>query len=153
MEQVFVMEAAGVPAADTTVTFAAGSARTILLQHGPPDNTIFAEVAFPAGSFPDAGGPVTVVLRPRPGVYGLEVATSADPGPGATIRFRYPMHFAPPLAAEAQYGSRARLEAALVIGRVLEEGAIGLLVSSRPASDNLEAPLAGSGSYLLVAPR
>jgi hypothetical protein len=63
------------------------------------------------------------------------------------------MHFAPPLAAEARYGTRTHLEAALVIGRVLEEGNIGLLVSSRPASDNMEAPLAESGTFLLVVPR
>ena len=152
-ERVFIMEMSGIPAEDTTVTFLAGTARTILLQHGPPDNTVFAEVAFPAGSFPGGGDSVSVTLRPRPGVYGLEVAMPRAPGPGATIRFRYPMHIAPPRAAESRYGSRAKLEAALVVGRVLEGGTIGLLASSRPASDNLQAPLAGAGTYLLIAPR
>jgi hypothetical protein len=152
-DRVFVMEMSGIPAEDTTVTFPAGTARTILLQHGPPDNTVFAEVAFPAGSFPGGADSVTVTLRPRPGVYGLDVEMPRAPGPGASIRFRYPMHIAPPRAAESRYGSRAKLEAALVIGRVLEGGAIGLLASSRPASDNLGAPLAGAGTYLLIVPR
>lgn len=152
-DRVFVMEVSGIPASDTAVTFLAGQARTILLQHGPPDNTVFAEVAFPRGSFPGADDSVTVTLRPRPGVYGLELEMPRPPGPGATIRFRYPMHFAPPRAAELQYGQRARLEAALVVGRVLEDGEIGLLVSSRPASDNLQAPIVGAGTYLLIAPR
>ena len=153
MDRVYVIEMDGIPAADTSVTFPSGAARTILLQHGPPDNTVFAEVSFPAGSFANAGDSATVTLRPRPGVYGVTVEAPSTPGTGATIRFRYPIHFAPPRAAEAQYGSRTRLEAALVIGRVLEEGMIGLLASSRPASDNLEAPLAGPGTYLLVAPK
>ena len=152
-DRVFVMEMSGIPAEDTTVTFQAGTARTILLQHGPPDNTVFVEVAFPAGSFPGGADSVTVTLRPRPGVYGLEVEMPRAPGPGASLRFRYPMHIAPPLAAETRYGTRTKLEAALVIGRVLEGGAIGLLASSRPASDNLEAPLVGAGTYLLIAPR
>jgi len=151
--RVYVMEMSGIPAGDTTVTFMAGQARTILLQHGSPDHTVFAEVAFPPGSFPGADDSVTVTLRPRPGVYGLELAMPRPPGPGATIRFRYPMHLAPPRAAEVHYGPRARLESALVIGRVLEDGRIGLLASSRPASDNLQAPLVGAGSYLLIAPR
>jgi len=151
--RIFVMEVSGIPAEDTTVTFKAGTARTILLQHGPPDNTVFAEVAFPAGSFPGGTDSVAVTLRPRPGVYGIDIEMPRAPGPGASIRFRYPMHIAPPLAAESRYGTRTKLEAALVIGRVLEDGAIGLLASSRPASDNLEAPLAGAGTYLLIAPR
>jgi hypothetical protein len=148
--RVFIMEMSGIPAEDT---FLAGTARTILLQHGPPDNTVFAEVAFPTGSFPGGSDSVSVTLKPRPGVYGLEVAMPRAPGPGATIRFRYPMHIAPPRAAEIRYGTRAKLEAALVVGRVLEGGTIGLLASSRPASDNLQAPLAGAGTYLLIAPR
>jgi hypothetical protein len=152
-DRIYVMEMSGVPAGDTAVTFSAGEARTILLQHGAPDNTVFAEVAFPRGSFPGESDSVTVTLRPRPGVYGLELAMPRPPGPGATIRFRYPIHFAPPRAAELQYGHRARIEAALVIGRVLEDGRIGLLASSRPASDNLQAPLTGAGTYLLLAPR
>lgn len=147
------MEMSGIPAGDTTVVLLAGEARTILLQHGPPDNTVFAEVAFPRGSFPEASDSVTVTLRPRPGVYGLELEMPGPPGPGATIRFRYPIHFAPPRAAELQYGNRARIEAALVIGRVLEDGRIGLLASSRPASDNLQAPVVGAGTFLLIAPR
>jgi hypothetical protein len=152
-DRVYVMEMSGIPAEDTTVTFLAGTARTILLQHGPPDNTVFAEVAFPVGSFPGGADSVSVTLSPRPGVYGLEVSLPRAPGPGATIRFRYPMHIAPPRAAEIRYGTRAKLEAALVVGRVLEGGTIGLLASSRPASDNLQAPLAGAGTYLLIAPR
>ena len=152
-DRVFVMEMSGIPAEDTTVTFLAGTARTILLQHGPPDNTVFAEVAFPSGSFSGGTDSVRVTLSPRPGVYGLEVTMPRPPGPGATIRFRYPMHIAPPRAAESRYGTRAKLEAALVVGRMLEGGTIGLLASSRPASDNLQAPLAGAGTYLLIAPR
>ena len=35
----------------------------------------------------------------------------------------------------------------------LEDGRIGLLSSTRPAPDNLEASLAGAGTYLLLVPR
>lgn len=155
LEELFVLEASGVPPEDTVVTFRSGLSRRIIVRHGAPDFTIFLELDFGAETFAAPGTPdsVTAIVRPRPGVYGADVTLTVPPGPGARIRFKYPVHFAAPVAALRRYGSAARFERALAIAARQPGGAYGLLPSSRPASDNLEAPLAGSGTYLVVAPR
>ncbi|HMV32585.1 MAG TPA: hypothetical protein PKA50_10740 [Gemmatimonadales bacterium] len=154
-EALFPLEIAGVTPGDTTVTFARGRPRTIILRHGPPDNTVFVEVTFPAEAFAGAGAPesITVTVAPAPGVYGLTVTSTLPPAAGARLRFKYPVHFAAPTAGLARYGSVARFERALVVLVRLEDGTWGVLPSSRPASDNLEAPLRGPGTYLVAAPR
>ncbi len=146
---------AGIPAQDTIVAFPAGAPRTIILHHGAPDNTTFAELYFPADAFVGTAptDSVTVTVHPRPGRYGLEVTMSPDSPRGATIRFKYPVHFSAPPAALTQYGSVAGYEQALLIARQLTPTTYGLLASNRPASDNLQAALPGSGTYLVAAPR
>ena len=58
-----VLETAGPPPSDTAVTFTAGEPRTIVLRHGPPENVVFAEVSFDAGTFhADSGRPVKVEI-------------------------------------------------------------------------------------------
>ena len=155
LNQLFVLEMSGVPPEDTVISLLTGMPRRIVLRHGAPDNTVFVELVFTAESFAGPGTPesVTVSVRPRPGVYGIDVTTTVPPGPGALVRFRYPVHFAAPVAALARYGGTVRLERALAIATRLESGEWGLLPSERPASDNLQAPLGASGSYLVVAPR
>lgn len=154
-DQLLPLEVAGVTPGDTTVTFAAGGPRKIILRHGPPDNTVFVELAFPAEAFAAAGTPesVTVTVSPLPGLYGVTVTTSVPPADGALLRFKYPVHFAAPNAGLARYGSAIRYERALVILLRLPDGSWGELPSSRPAADNLEAPLRGPGTYLVAAPR
>jgi len=154
-DAIFPLEVAGVTPGDTTVTFATGRPRTIILRHGPPDNTVFVELAFPAEAFTGAGTPesVTVSVAPVPGLYGFTLGTSVAPAAGARVRFKYPVHFAAPAAGLARYGSVTRFERALVVLVRQEGGDWGVLPSQRPASDNLEAPLPGPGTYLLAAPR
>ncbi len=150
---VFVLEAAGIPPQDTVVTLVAGAAREVVLRHGPPDQATLAVVTFPAAAFTaPAGSPVTVRLRPRPGVYGLDVASDL-PFTGARLVFKYARHFSAPADARRRYGSDVAVEQALAIGRLLEGGAVRLLASSRPATDNLAATLEGPGSYVVAAPR
>ena len=146
---------AGIPPEDTTVRFPAEAPRLIIIRHGVPDNTVFVELNFPAGSFAPAaaGDSVTVTVHPRPGVYGIDLGLTAPFGVGATIRFRYPVHFMAPRAALARYGSAVRYEAQLAVLFRLESDRFGLLRSDRPASDNLRAPLRGPGTYLVAAPR
>jgi hypothetical protein len=153
--QLYVLEMAGIPPDDTLVTFPVGQRRVIVLRHGAPDNTVFAEVTFPDSVFRSPGAPdsVTVVLRPRPGLYALDLASTVLPLPGSTIRFNYPVHFAPPLAAVQRYGSAVRYERALAVAVRTADGRYQLLASERPASDNLQAPLPGPGTYLVAAPR
>jgi hypothetical protein len=155
LEELYLLEMSGVPPEDTTVTFRTGSPRKVILRHGPPDNTVFVELEFPAGAYPDSANPesVTVTLQPRPGIYGVDVTLTAPPKEGSRIRFKYPVHFSAPLAGVARYGSGLRFERALGIAVRKEDRIFSLMPSSRPASDNLEAPLAGSGTYLVAAPR
>lgn len=158
-EQLYVLEVSGIPPEDTTITFLTGQPRTIILRHGAPDNTVFAQFNFPADAFEapkDSLAPrdsVKMEIHPHPGLYGIDVQLSALPEKGATILFKYPVHFAAPNAAIVRYGSRARYERALMVGVRIDSTSIGLLESDRPASDNLRAAFLGSGTYLVAAPR
>jgi hypothetical protein len=151
-DRLFVLEAFGPPPADTVVRFEAGAPRVIILRHAPPDNSPFAELAFPAGAF-DGGGEVEVAVTIVPGVYGLEFTTSRPLRPVARVIFKYPLHFAAPAGARERYRSDVLFEQALVVGHVVEDGRVALLPSLRPAADNLSAISPGAGRFLVVAPR
>ena len=149
-----VLETAGPPPSDTAVTFTAGESRVIVLRHGPPENVVFAEVSFAPQTFhADSGRPVKVEIRPRPGVYGIDLITSVPFSEGASIVFKYPRYFSGPAKARAIYGSDGLYERALAIGQVLGTGqTLALLPTSRPAPDNLQAALPAPGTYLVAAP-
>jgi hypothetical protein len=149
-----VLETAGPPPSDTTVTFVAGDPRTIVLRHGPPENVVFAEVTFAPSAFhADSGRPVQVEIRPRPGVYGLDLLTSVPFSEGASVVFEYPRYFSAPAKARVIYGSDVLYERALAVGQLLATGqSLSLLPSTRPAVDNLQAALPGPGTYLVAAP-
>lgn len=153
LDQVYVLEVAGVPPDDTTLSVALGVHRVIVLRHGPPDNLTFAEVTLPAAaadSAPAARDSVRLQISPRPGVYGIDLESTA-PVAGASVTFKYPVHFSAPVEATKQFGSDAAFEAVLAVGQLVP-GGIRFLVSSRPASDNLRAALPGPGSYVVGAP-
>jgi len=153
--RLFVLEMSGIPPEDTVLTFAVDQPRVIILRHGAPDNTVFVELSFPDSVFrvPDGPDSVTVVVRPRPGIYGVDIATTVIPRRGATIRFKYPVHFAPPVEALQRYGSPTAFERALALAALTDGANYALLPSRRPASDNLESALPGPGTYLVAAPR
>lgn len=153
-DQLFPLEAWGAPPSDTTVSVTPGKRRTIVLRHGPPDNTVFAELTLEADASPDSSGPgLTVTLVPRPGTYGLSIGSTPEFESGVTLRFEYPVHFSAPAAAIATYGNVARYEAALAIGHQEKDGRFHLLPSSRPAADVLQATIPGPGVYIVAAPR
>jgi hypothetical protein len=149
-----VLETAGPPPSDTSVTFTAGTPHVVVLRHGPPENVVFAEVSFAAGAFKaDSGRPVRVDVRPRPGVYGLALATSVPFSGGASVVFKYPRYFSAPAKARTVYGSDVLYERALSVGEVMATGqSLSLLPSTRPASDNLQAAIRSPGIYLVAAP-
>jgi hypothetical protein len=149
-----VLETAGPPPSDTAVTFVAGEPRVVVLRHGPPENVVFAEVTFAPNAFhADSGRPVQVEIRPRPGVYGLDLLTSVPFSEGASVVFKYSRYFSAPAKARAIYGSDVRYEHALAVGQLLAPGqSLSLLPSTRPAADNLRAALPGPGTYLVAAP-
>jgi hypothetical protein len=153
--RLFTLEMSGIPPEDSIVTFPVTQPRVIILRHGAPDNTVFAELTFPDSVFWSTGGPdsVTVVVRARPGLYAMDLAMTVIPNRGATIKFKYPVHFSAPRDAVTRYGSTARFEQALSIGMLADGSNYALLPSLRPASDNLESALPGPGTYVVMAPK
>jgi hypothetical protein len=152
LARVIVLETLGPPPADTSVSFTAGTLRTIVLRHGPPENIVFATLSFGATAFADSGQTVRVDVRARPGVYGLDLTTSLPLREG-TVVFEYARYFSAPARARQVFGSEAAFERALAVGRLLPEAQIELLSSTRPAPDNLAATLPAAGSYLVAAPQ
>ncbi|MEP7326500.1 MAG: hypothetical protein ABI836_11170 [Gemmatimonadota bacterium] len=153
-DRLFLLEAWGAPPSDTTISLAPKTRRSVVLRHGPPDNTVFAELVLTAETLPDSSGPgYTITLVPRPGTYGLTIGTTPKFKSGAILRFEYPVHFSAPSAAIAKYGNAARYEAALSIGHQEADGRFHLLTSTRPAADVLQATIPGPGIYIVAAPR
>jgi hypothetical protein len=149
-----VLETSGPPPSDTSVSFTAGTPREILLSHGPPENIEFATVSFAANAFADSGQTVTVEIKPRPGVYGLDLATSLPfRSGGARLVFDYARYFSAPARALQVYGNHVAFERALAVGRVQPDNQIELLPSTHPEPDDIEAALPGPGSYLVAAPQ
>lgn len=149
---VYLLGASGVPAADTTLRLGRGESRVVVLRHGPPDNLTFAELFFPADAFTGTGDSVRVTIRPRPGIYGIDLETEA-PLVSARLRFKYAVHFVAPADARRRYGSETAFEQALAIGQVRHDDTVVFLISSRPGPDNLEAALPGAGRYVVGAPK
>jgi hypothetical protein len=154
LSRVIVLETSGPPPSDTSVTFAAGEERMIVLRHGPPENIVFARLSFLADAFADSGQTIKVEVHPRPGVYGLDLTTSQPFRENrANLVFEYARFFSAPYRARRVHGSDVVFERALAIGRVLPDAQIELLPPSRPAADNLGAELPAPGSYLVAAPQ
>lgn len=154
-DRVFILESTGPQAEDTLVVFSPRQDRTVVLRRGPPDNTVFLLLRFPAGSAlpPQGTDSVRLAIRPSPGLYGVELDTPASFRDGAEIRFSYAVHFTAPAGARERYGSDLALERALHIGLLGADGRLTLITSQRPASDILAAPLPRPGRYLVGAPR
>ena len=153
LSRVVVLETLGPPPSDTSVSFPAGAARVIVLRHGPPDNIVFATLSFPANAFAESGQTVTVDVRPRPGVYGLDLAVSLPLKAGAQLEFSYARYFSAPARARQIYRTDGAYERALGIGRSLPDNQIELLSSTRPTPDHLMAMIGAAGSYLVAAPQ
>lgn len=151
---VLVLESWGAPAEDTVVRFPAGADRVILLRRGAPDNNMFARLVFPAGSVTAArGDTITLRIRPRAGVFGIDLETEDQLHPGGQIAFSYGLHFVAPAGAGAAYGNDYRFERYLAVSRLAPDSTVVFLDSYRIASDVLTAPISGVGSYLVAAPR
>jgi hypothetical protein len=151
--QAIVLETVGPPPSDTSVTFVAGTPYIIMMRHGPPENIVFARITFPPRAFGDSGQLVSVDLRPRPGVYGLDISTSIPPRSGFTVSFEYARYFSAPARALQVYRSSAAFERALLVGRLVPENNIELLPPVDEEIDKVSATVPGAGSYLVAAPQ
>jgi len=118
LSQVFLLGIDSLPPRDTTVRVKRGAARVIVIRHPAPDDVTFGELALPAQAF-DSTAPdsVNVDIRIRPGVYGLDLTTSA-PLRTATLTFKYAVHFAAPAEARTTFGSDVAFERVLAIGKL-----------------------------------
>jgi len=153
VSRVIELETAGPPPPDTSVSFPAGTPRVIVLRHGPPENIRFAQLSFEAAAFADSGRMVTVSVRVRPGIYGLDIAIDQPVRGGARVDFDYARYFSAPVRARQVYRGDQAYERALAVGRLLPEGQIELLPSTRPELDQIGAAMPGPGSYLVAAPQ
>jgi len=155
LTDLYLLELNGAPPLDTAFALKPGVARTVIVRHAPPDNNTFAELQFPVSVFgtDSTADSVHLSVKARPGVYGLTLESDRPLGPGARITFKYPVHFQAPQAATGRYGNALAFERALMVGVEQEDGRFGLLASTRPASDNLSAPMPRAGTYLAAAPR
>jgi hypothetical protein len=151
--QAIVLETSGPPVADTSVTFMSGLPRTIVVRHGPPQNLVFAELIFPPTAFADSGRSVQVALKPRPGLYGMDVRISLPLTTRAVLVFKYPRFFKLPAKAQSVYGGHVAFEQALAIGQMMPGDQLAMLPSTRPASDNLSTEISAGGTYLVAAAR
>ncbi len=153
LSQVILLHLDSLPPRDTTVRVRRGVARVIVIRHPAPDDLTFGELALPAQAFdsttPDS---VTVGIHIRPGVYGVDLTTSA-PLRSATLTLKYPVHFAAPAEARTAFGSDVAFERALAIGKLGPGETIVFQRSTRPATDNLAATITSVGGYVVGAPK
>ena len=105
-----VLETAGPPIVDTSVTFTTGEPRVIVLRHGPPENIVFAQIDFPPSAFGDSGRQVKVDVAPRPGIYGLDIRLSLPLTGPASLTFKYGRYFLAPARARTVYGNDVQFE-------------------------------------------
>ena len=148
-----MLETSGPPPPDTSVTFTTGDPRIIVLYHSGESIT-FAQLSFEASAFGDSGRTVQVDVRPRPGIYGLDLTTSLPlRGGAAAVTFEYSRYFSAPAQARQVYGSDVAFERVLAVGQLLPDNQVELLPSIRPVVDNLRAALPASGSYIVAGPR
>ena len=153
LTQVFLLHVDSLSPTDTAVKVRRGQPRVIVIRHPAPDELAFADLALPAQAFDStAGDSVTVSVHIRPGLYGLDLTTSAPLREG-TLTFKYPVHFTAPADARAAFGSDVAFERVLAVGKLGPNETIVFQRSSRPATDNLSIALSSAGSYVVGAPK
>jgi hypothetical protein len=153
MARLFQLETGGPPPSDTSLMFVSGTPRVVVLYHAG-ESIVFARLSFEPAAFGDSGQSVELNVRPRPGIYGLDLTTSVPFRPGqASITFVYGRYFSAPARARQVYGSDVAFERAVAVGQLLTDGQVLLLPTTRPAPDNLHAALPLPGSYVVAAPQ
>lgn len=167
---VWVLERSGASPPDTAITFSAAAGRTIVIRHGPPDNSVFAILEFGKPETPKdsakvaqdsaraatASRPVDSVrvrLAPSPGRYGLEIRSDGALGAHIRLTFSYAMHFMMPSDAAEKYRTPAGFEQNVVPAHVLPDGKLKFVASERPAADMIRFTITEPGVWLLAAPR
>lgn len=145
------VEVGGIAPSDTVVTIRKGESRVVILRHGPPDRAEFVELTLPATVFARAAtDTIRVTIRPRPGVYGVDLSADADWGPGTEIAFKYAVHFYPSADAVRRYRTLTEVDRRLTVARREQNGDLTIYLSTRPALDVLRALIPGEGTWVMV---
>ena len=145
------VEVGGVTPNDTVIVVRRGVGRVVILRHGPPDRTDFAELTLPATVFAKAtNDSILVTIKTRPGVYGLELSADADWGPGTALAFKYAIHFYPPADALQRYATLTEVDRRLTMARRERNGDLTIYLTSHPAPDVIRAFIPGGGTYVMV---
>lgn len=151
--EVFLLEAAGAIPDDTTISIDAGAGRVVELRRPGPDWGLFARLVIPPPDRAGTRGPLQLTLRPRPGLYAVDLEVQGTLGDGASIEFSYGMHFVAPAGARERYGGDLLFERELRMGRLDDSTRVVFLPTRRPGSDMVAGPVEGPGRYLVAAPR
>ncbi len=147
----FILESGGTAPDDTVVVIPPVRGRTILVRRGAPDNSLFARIVIPSDSARTDS--IRITVRPRPGVYGIDLESTGPLPAGSMLTISYAIHFVAPGGAREQYGGDLGFERALHIAAATPDGRIVFLPTSRPGSDLLAATIPGPGRYLVSAPK
>jgi hypothetical protein len=153
LTEVFLLEAAGAIPDDTTISIDADAGRVVELRRPGPDYGLFARLVIPPPDSGAARGPLQLTLRPRPGLYAVDLDVQGTLGEGASIEFSYGMHFVAPAGARERYGGDLLFERELHLGRLEDSTRVVFLPTNRPGSDMVAGPVAGPGRFLVAAPR
>lgn len=148
LDSVFVLESSGSQPDDTTFAIAGGRTRTVVIRRDPPDNGLFARLTFQTVP----GDSTRISIRPRPGLYGFDLAADRSLAAGVAVALSYAVNFVAPAGARSRYGNDLEFERALFLARA-DSGRVAFLPSLRPGSDIIESIIPGPGRYLLAAPR
>ncbi|HVX89764.1 MAG TPA: hypothetical protein VG940_12600 [Gemmatimonadales bacterium] len=145
------VEVGGIAPNDTVVLVRRGESRVVILRHGPPDRAEFVELTLPATVFARAArDTVQVTIKPRPGVYGVDLSADAEWGPGTQLAFKYAVHFYPPADAVRRYRTLTEIDRRLTVARRERNGDLTLYLSTRPSPDVLRALIPGEGTWVMV---
>ncbi len=147
----FILESGGTAPDDTVIVIPAGRGRVILVRRGAPDNSLFARISIPSDSA--RADSIRITVRPRPGLYGIDLESTGPLPAGTSLTISYAIHFIAPAGARDRYGSDLGFERALYLAQATADGRIVFLPTSRPGSDLMTATIPGPGRYLVGAPK
>ena len=149
-----MLESSGVAPEDTVAKVPVEKGRVIMVRRGPPDNSLFARIDVPTKVLPgNPGDSAEITVRPRPGIYGVDLEFQADSATRMTLTFSYALSFVAPAGARERYGSDLEFEKVLLIARLEPDGVVRFLPTTSPGADLVTATVTAPGRYLVAAPR
>jgi hypothetical protein len=151
LDRIWILGASGPGVADTTLTFAQATGRTVVLRQPDSLQAIFATLRFPAlADSLQQGDSTRIALHQEPGEYALTLTASSPLPPGSWIEFSYPIHFLTPPGAVAKYPDPGQLEQQLVPALIGSYGRVDILAAVHPAADLLRCAMPRPATFAVV---